>query len=109
MPDENTYYWLYNEDMTKFIRFAVAIDKMVDIREYKVQPNHTLQEAGCPMEPDWSTDVDCGMRYSLAQEHWMELVRKGYRMITETIGRIEQEPGMGTCWITLNSTRKVKS
>ena len=110
MPDETTYYWMYNEDMTKFIRFAAtAIDEMVDVREYKIQSHHTLEEAGCPIEPDWSADVDCRMKYSDAQEHWMELVQKGYRMITETVGRIEQEAGMGTCWVTLNSTRKVKS
>ena len=111
MPDGITYYWLYNEDMTKFIRFAVTtIDEMVDVREYKIQKKkntRTVEDAGCPIEPDWSTDVDCGMGYSLAQEHWMELVRKGYRMMVDTFGRIEHQAGMTTCWITLNSTRKV--
>jgi hypothetical protein len=109
MPDETTYYWMYNEGMTKFVRFAVDIDERVDIREYKIQSHHTLEEAGCPIEPDWSTDVDCFMKYSHAQEHWMELVRGGWRIVDDKIGRIEQETGMGTCWVTLNNTRKVKS
>ena len=109
MPDETTYYWMYNEGMTKFVRFAVGIDERVDVREYKIQSHHTLEEAGCPIEPDWSADVDCFVGHSTAQEHWMELVRGGWRMVDEKIGRIEQEADMGTCWVTLNSTRKVKS
>ena len=110
MTDETTYYWLYNNNMTKFIRFAAYdINGMVDVREYKIQSHHTLEEAGCPIEPDFSADVDCGMRPDLAQEHWMELVRGGWRMVDDKIGRIKQEAGMGTCWVTLNSTRKVNS
>lgn len=109
MPDETTYYWMYNEDMTKFIRFAVNSDDRVDVREYKIQSHHTLEEAGCPLEPVWNSNRTILNHQSLAQEHWMDRVRDGWRMMVETVGRIEQQTGMETCWVTLNSTRKVNS
>ena len=111
MPDENTYYWMYNEDMTKFIRFKVFMslgkDQRVSILEYKIQAHHTLEEAGCPIEPIYDTE-NPGTMIDHGQAIWMGYVRDGWRMMVESIGRIEQEDGMETCWVTLNST-KVKA
>ena len=107
MPDENTYYWLYNEGMTKFIQFKVK-DQKVSILEYKIQAHHTLEEAGCPIEPIYDTE-NPGTMIDHGQAIWMGYVRDGWRMVDDKIGRIEQEADMETCWVTLNSTRKVNS
>ena len=108
MPDENTYYWLYNEDMTKFIRFKVFVslgkDQRVSILEYKIQSHHTLEEAGCPIEPIWLSEQR-SIKHEIGQELWMGFVREGWRMMIESVGRIEQQDGMATCWVTLNSTK----
>tara|TARA_Y100001972_G_C7510748_1_gene258090 strand:+ start:263 stop:574 length:312 start_codon:yes stop_codon:yes gene_type:complete len=100
MPDENTYYWLYNEDMTEFIRFKVK-DQTVEIGTYTPQTHHTLEEALCPIEPHASelASIDSG------KEIWMDYVRKGWRMMIESIGRIDQHEDMITCWVTLNGTK----
>ena len=109
MPDENTYYWLYNEDMDNFFRYKVNGEEKVSIVEYEIQKKkntRTVKEAGCPIVPNGGADHD-DLSIEDAQKIWMYRVTQGYRMMVDTFGRIEHQAGMTTCWITLNSTRKV--
>ena len=107
-------FWLINDDMTRFIRFAVwmeitdgqiTVDKSVTIDEYRVQtPQWTVGEPECCLEPMTGHD-HYRVRFTReqAEDIWINYVRDGFRMLTEVIGKIEAKEGFDCCWLTLRS------
>ena len=97
-------WWLYSEDMTEWVLFRETECGGIDAIEHRIMENNSIEDLSCTLErvPHGNTQ----MSINVAQEHWMDLVRKGFRRLTDGLGVIEtQDPPYQSCWLTLNRVR----
>ena len=103
-PEPYTTWWLHNEDFSLWYLFYKTDYGSVRVKEYSRRLYDSVDIQGCPIGPTPGIEV-IDFDVNRARDRWTELVREGFRMLTNDVGMLEIRDGYQTVWLTLNKSR----
>ena len=96
-------WWLHSDNFKEWVLFRETDCDIIDVIEYRIMENNSLEDLSCTLEPVPHGTMH--MNINVAQEHWMVLVAKGFRRLTDDIGIISGQDNIESRWLTMNRVR----